>query len=489
MDWNDLKDKFEPLNQSVRMPSDRKEQIRQRLHAELEHIHQPPEPSSQRRNRRVVRAGSLGAALAAVICIAAVIDYTNHFGVQSGPAAGTTVTESAASAGTNASSSSGIAAGGSYSAASSNSSRNSPMQSSIIQPVGTQGVQLTADKPIEMYGNYGWMLTKSGLMHTSDGGRTWNQTHLPIQGKPYNEVISVLNGAAVRVAAGVVTNSHGVIEIFRSEDNGVTWQTTTINENLPGKGNGQVPATLTFSDSKDGWMTTSVPNFGMGGTQPGALYRTTNGAESWQRMQPSGFTNGTVPFQWITFINSTVGFTIGAPQINADAGVTNGHDQLYQTTDAGISWTKVDLALPPANRIDILQPQFTGNTGYLAVLMPQSNGTTSLNLFRSTNDGATWKQVNAFAVAKGIGNGVTMSVNAESVWLYMNGYLWVSTDNGARFTEVPNVPGAVTEVDMTDAHRGYLVIAEPQPGTAGQTHTLYHTDNGGSTWTKISQLP
>ena len=352
-----------------------------------------------------------------------------------------------------------------------------------LAPVPAPGLQLTADNPLQMFGVDGWMWTGSELLHTRDGGVQWDKVNLPVTVKPYSEVVTVLNAASVRVAVGIVSHRQASVEVLRSQDGGVSWQKSYIKENLPGQSSGQVPASMMFVGETNGWMTTNVPQFGMGAVSPGGLYRTTNGAESWQQVQPIGFPEGLVPFEWVSFVTPQIGFTVAAPQTNADAGVTNGQYRLYRSADGGVHWSQASVPLLKADSVNILAPQFSGSTGYLEAVVTNQN-TASLVLFKSTDMGTKWHQVHIFPGQSA--STAVLSVSQQAVWVYWDKGLWVSHNQGGSFSPVPNAPSRVTGLDMVDAVTGYAVTAVPLSGTAGEAHVVYETKDGGRTWTKVS---
>jgi hypothetical protein len=70
--------------------------------------------------------------------------------------------------------------------------------------------------------------------------------------------------------------------------------------------------------------------------------------------------------------------------------------------------------------------------------------------------------------------------------LYNGGGVYVTTDDGAQFTQVGTVsPGDLVSVDFTDPNRQTMLA-----GGHEMLNTLYRSTNGGSTWTNIgSNLP
>lgn len=533
MEWSELRDKFDPLNQHVNLPVDSKQRIRERLHAEISQRETHDGDSSRlnvndrskrgsnvndsvtgvrHRHRRAVTAGSLSAALVAAICIAAVMDYSGpnraagygpfrwiHNFAPHGASGGTSASSSSASAGANSGPAQGLTTDGPASAVlqsgqgpastvSQSAQSGAGVSNGVVNglaQVPAPGLQLTADNPLQMYGMDGWMWTGSELLHTKDGGAHWDKVSLPVTVKPYSEAVTVLNAASVRVAVGIVSHRQASVEVLRSQDGGVSWQKSYILENLPGQSSGQVPASMTFVGETNGWMTTNVPQSGMGGASPGGLYRTTNGAESWQQVHPIGFPEGSVPFEWVSFVTPQMGFTVAARQANADAGVTNGQYRLYRSADGGGHWSQASVPLPKADGVNILAPQFSGSTGYLEAVVEHQN-TASLVLFKSTDMGTTWHQVHIFP-GQSAGTAV-LSVSQQAVWVYWDKALWVSHNQGGSFSQLPNAPRRVTGLDMVDAVTGYAVTAVTLSATAGESHVMYETKDGGRTWTKVSTV-
>jgi len=495
VEWTQQKQRFEPLSRYVSMPTDKKEAIRAALHAEVERIEQ----RQQRRwwQRRAVTVTSLSTA--AVVAAASVVVVLQ---LSDGHKVGPDIAKSSVAAGTSHTSqqqqgmSSAATQGSSSQSASTSSTRMGPV-SAAKNLAEVPSRTLTPDNPIAMFGQVGWLLTKSGLAHTSDGGQQWQAVTLPDSqqsasasaspsANKVNHVVAVVNGAEVRVAAGHIDNGVGQITVSRTEDAGATWVSVSVKGSLSADQAGQIPSSLNFAGAKDGWMTTASLQPGMGGTQPGGLYRTTNGGQTWARVGTS-FANNVVPFAWIAFANANVGFTEAAPQANADAGVTTGQYRLYRTSDGGSNWTAVSLQVPRAKRVDWQPPQWAGTDGYTLASLQTGSAAQELLLYRTSDDGRSWTQTHQFSA--GPGNGIAMSVTPAAVWVYWNGVLWKSTDAGKQFNRVPANIGPISGLDMTDALRGTAVVTKPVPGTVGQTHTLYRTTDGGQTWTKLSVQP
>jgi photosystem II stability/assembly factor-like uncharacterized protein len=94
---------------------------------------------------------------------------------------------------------------------------------------------------------------------------------------------------AVGVTRGTsVEGSHAKdIYVFSTTDGGKHWATCRIRDNLPPNTYGQVPVQLSFINSSTGWMTTKVQDPGGEMCLRGALYQTTDGGKTWHKVNVS----------------------------------------------------------------------------------------------------------------------------------------------------------------------------------------------------------
>lgn len=507
MEWTEEKQRFDPLNQ-LRMPSHRKEEIRARLHAEIAQMDR--DPQARRSKRRIAAVTSISAAAAvAAASLIVIVQSTN--GNKFGPATGHTATSQGSVAmgptqGTKKGLEGKSAAGSStQSSSSSASSTATNQQGGLMQMAQQPARSLTADNPIAMFGNSGWLLTTSGLFHTVDGGKQWTPVTIGAstssqsvpsqsgQGNSTNQAVAVLNGEEARVARGTIVNGKGQTSVghttvFRTEDGGTTWEFASVANTSSADPAGQIPASLTFAGAKDGWMTMSKLQPGMGGTAPGGVYRTTDGGQTWSRLSTS-FGNGVVAFQWLAFTNSRIGFTEAAPQANADAGVTTGQYRMYRTSDGGSHWQAVSQPVTNAQRVDWQPPQWAGSDGYTLASIQTAGGSQQLALYHSADDGQSWTVTYKFPSGNGSGNGLAMSVTQQAIWVFWDGGLWKSTDGGQQFDRVKENIGSISSLDMVDAQHGIAVVVKPLSGTAGEAHVFYRTTDGGKTWIKLTEQP
>jgi len=156
-------------------------------------------------------------------------------------------------------------------------------------------------------------------------------------------------------------------EIFRSTDDGLTWQTSF----LPGciqlcGGNPDVD----FLNAQDGFVA-------LGGSgspsEAGHLFSTTDGGATWSAV--SHFASSQFS---VSFTTTTDGWGVdGATAVGGQAAGT-----LYRTTDGGVNWTVVS-GLPPKGTYD-LPSFFNSEDGVVFGLTPTPT------VFVTTDSGTSW---------------------------------------------------------------------------------------------------
>ena len=161
----------------------------------------------------------------------------------------------------------------------------------------------------------GWVLTRiySTILHTRDGGETWNPVKPPFPGA---EGTGFCTHAAVGSSFFVQLST----ELVRSDDGGKTW--CSLTKELPGDtldGGG-----LSFSDLDHGCYT----------RQEGKIAVTVDGGKTW-RKQSITVPRGT--FMVNQFVTPETGWAL--PQFGT----------IHKTNDGGRTWVPQDLGLEKAH--------------------------------------------------------------------------------------------------------------------------------------------
>jgi photosystem II stability/assembly factor-like uncharacterized protein len=294
----------------------------------------------------------------------------------------------------------------------------------------------------------GWGVTESQVVRTNDGGVTWfNAT----------PAVSVQFGYA----------------LYHTTDGGTTWDS------------GAVPfayANLQFLDSNNGFALAAL---GAGaGSEAVALYQTSDAGTNWTRVfindptEPGA--NDSLPLggqkYGFTFLDSSRGWVGGSVPVD-------NYIYLYRTTDGGITWSEVGLALPTSNesvQTGTSGPQFFSATdGILIVnlVMSSAPGLATV-IYRTSDGGETWTPGQVIPS----GRPANFSTFLDGV-AWGGGQFYRTNDAGQSWT-------AFTPGEDFTAMLGSFQFVSPLVGWVLTTNeasdpSLYGTTDGGTTWTLL----
>jgi photosystem II stability/assembly factor-like uncharacterized protein len=213
-----------------------------------------------------------------------------------------------------------------------------------------------------------------------------------------------------------------------------------------------------FTDARTGWIVCERSIFATGeGESVSYLLKTTDGGETWTRVEVTRGEYSDVKLAGLRFADATHGWVYG------EAGA------LYATTDGGETWSRQ----PVPTRHLLLGASFTdARTGWL------SGG--GLTLLLTTDGGATWHAGTVYAPVQPAPlssqrlNAISFA-DAETGWAVGAGGAIFSTRDGGR-TWKPQASGTgsdLRDVKFLDRAEGWAV---------GGEGTVLHTTDGGQTW-------
>jgi photosystem II stability/assembly factor-like uncharacterized protein len=286
--------------------------------------------------------------------------------------------------------------------------------------------------------------------------------------------------------AGTIVGVSGLGDAWRSTDGGFTWTQTL-------QGPGSLPASWNvsfFNDQQgtivgqsgyilhttDGGLTWAALNSGIGGVEfrdlemfddntglavgdYGYVLRTTNGGSHWDtgRLMVTGVT--------LFRDESLQALSI----VNQDFAVAAGNDGVvYKTSDRGVSWKSIGYP-KLSGELNILDVKFlTPDLGYITGTRPN----VAENVFKTTDGGATWGQVNLSA------GGFVDFVDVNHGWVVNIGGLgYRTTDGGATWQQfvMPNqgFSPTISKIDFINQNVGWAV---------GWFGYAARTTDGGVTW-------
>ncbi len=329
-------------------------------------------------------------------------------------------------------------------------------------------------------------LTSGDVFYSSDSGSTWvRSTPSQWNSAPALATRPSPGPTPFSVTANSAHMAHelrqGVISVANSSDQGNTWQVADLPKSYP---QGTGPVGVSFPNASDGWA--SVNLLSGSAFAHTDLFETTNAGSTWSLETQINGAAGPVEF-----ITPTAGF----------AGNTPGMNQLLMTIDGGKSWNQVALPIPAGMQAQqILAPGlpiFTDHEhGFMYVAFEKKVGHGPLVPYMDeTQDGGlTWTQV---ALPSASNQPIVWSVVSPTNWfLVSSDSVMHTTDGGNTWSTVtPNKTLTnVQTVAFSSDNIGVAVIDTstcPKPSSLDHVHCipnngLIRTTDGGKTWHSLA---
>ena len=233
---------------------------------------------------------------------------------------------------------------------------------------------------------------------------------------------------------------------------------------------------------------------GCGAASPGAAVATSPSVlpgktiTPWPRATPSPTPNPGPDFTTLQMLDAQTGWALVSGQV-------------WRTTDGGLHWRNVTPKAPSATRPYVTSADFL--TASLAwIVLSSSPETSTSEIEKTTNGGQTW-QVNALQIERG----EISFINLQDGWVWANGGaaagssafdLFRTTDDGATWAKaqdaqqiVNGTPGALpfggdkNYPSFINATTGWVTGEEPVNGL----RYLFVTHDGGFHWQEQSLPP
>ncbi|MEZ4933199.1 MAG: YCF48-related protein [Saprospiraceae bacterium] len=251
-----------------------------------------------------------------------------------------------------------------------------------------------------------WAVTFDGItfdaptnewMRTTDGGETWNTGSLPFSDPAMaTYTIYAMDAETAYVSAGTQPNfTEGAI--YKTTDGGQSWtEQFSSNDRTPGE--------FIFWDENEG-MT-----FGFARTAPNevVIYRTQDGGENWQTIDIPGI----LPGEWCAGYSANGLIDSQGDQV----WVSTVFGRILHSTDRGQTWEATQVA--PAGRA-LLGVAFEDEMNGIAVSPAFSSGSAAPNLaFRTSDGGTTWEEITV--PANPIAGALEYVPGTEGTYLFSN---------------------------------------------------------------------
>jgi len=229
--------------------------------------------------------------------------------------------------------------------------------------------------------------------------------------------------------------------LYKTTDSGEHWEKT----------NGPSGYVLTFTDSLYGYVGGSyITQYG---NSVFTVFRTTDGGESWANTNRTGEVDSAVRVTNIFFITPKIGW------------VTTTGGGILKTTDRGANWI---VQLNTYNYIYFSGIHFTDTlNGWVA------NGNN--RPMKTTDGGETWVPQQQIELNQS--NDVFFQ-NINNGWLIESFGLYKTTDAGLTWDTIPGVSGILRKFKSFQEKDHWLIIGG----------TRFETTDGGDTWQNISDI-
>lgn len=307
---------------------------------------------------------------------------------------------------------------------------------------------------------------RSVVLHTSDGGRTWErqfhtewERELAFPSRHLNDV------HFVTPRLGWIAGGSGLI--FRTTDGGKSWakQREGTDDSLD---------KIHFIDPNTGWV------MGHESAEAAVVLHTKDGGLNWRlsKISVKGWLNS------IWFADGNNGWIVGEK------------GQVYQSSDAGVGWRsrgneltnkvkdwrQTDVDFPTVKFLD-------GRLGFITAQMRQDLGVRFDPrgiIFKTRDGGQKWQ---AFTGTDRLGIRYADFLDDREAWLVprdLRTKLILHTDDGGKsWSRIVTPVAKVLSVSFADSRTGWLVAnASDYP----DIDEIFSTTDGGSTWIE-SKLP
>lgn len=307
---------------------------------------------------------------------------------------------------------------------------------------------------------------RSVLLHTSDGGRSWERQFHTEWERELASPSQYLNDVHfVTPRLGWIAGGSGLI--FRTTDGGKSWakQREDTDDSLD---------KIHFIDSNTGWV------MGHLSAEDAVVLHTNDGGLSWRlsRVKVKGWLNS------IWFTDGNNGWIVGEKgqaYRSSDAGA-NWHSRGNELTSKIEHWRQTDVDFPTVKFLD-------GKLGFITAQIRQDLGVRFDPrgiVFKTRDGGRKWQ---SFTATSELGIRYADFLNDREAWLVprdLGKELILHTEDGGKsWTRIPTPVAKILSVHFADSRNGWLVAnASDYP----DIDEILCTNDGGSTWIE-SKLP
>jgi photosystem II stability/assembly factor-like uncharacterized protein len=324
-----------------------------------------------------------------------------------------------------------------------------------------------------------------GIWKTTDAGHTWK----PIfDSQPTASIgalaVSTSDPNVVYVGTGEADMrsdiSYGA-GMYKSVDAGKSWTYLGLSDTR------QIGRVLVDPKNSDVVLVAALGH-GFGPNAERGVYRTTDGGKNWTRVLSKDENTGAIDLAYDPDNSRTVYaslWNVRRPPYNTYAPITSPGGGLYKSTDGGATWKEIAGHGLPAGKfgrigVDVVAGQH-GKRVYALI-----DAGTGSGLYRSDDGGEEWTLVSSEPriLSRGWYFGEVRSDPKSPDTVYVsNVSLYRSTDGGKNFKAIRGAPGG------DDYHSLWIDPENPRRMISGVDQGTIITLNGGQTWSTWYNQP
>lgn len=321
--------------------------------------------------------------------------------------------------------------------------------------------------------------TGGGVWKTTDGGTSWAPVadHQLSSSSVGAVAVCPANPDVVYAGTGEVDLRGDVIPgdgIYRTVDGGKTWTHQGLTDS-------QTVSRIRIDPTDCNRAYAAVLGHPYGPNTQRGVFRTTDGGATWQRVlytdDLTGAADITIDPTNVNVLYAAMWRGFRTPwSLNSGGGAGDG---LYKSTDGGSTWTNLSTApgMPAAPLGKIGISASAAQPGLVWALI-EARGAAE-GLYRSTDGGASWKEINNNANLHQrpfYFTHVTADPKNPATVYVQNVSFMRSTDNGQTFRSVRGV--------HSDNHDLWIDPTDPQRMIEANDGGANVTVNGGTSWSK-----
>jgi photosystem II stability/assembly factor-like uncharacterized protein len=280
----------------------------------------------------------------------------------------------------------------------------------------------------------GYPFIGNGIYKSTDGGNTWNHLGLDNTRTTGRIVIDPNNTNVVYVATmGLPMNRDNHRGLYKSTDGGTTWtQSLFVTDQA-----GVVDVVMDPNNSQvlyaSSWDRIRTNQESLISGPNAKVWKTTNAGGTWTAL------GGGLPTMDMSRVNLAIHPTNGNIVYAAYVGPSLMLNNIYKTTNAGTSWSAVDIST--------LDPDALGGFGwYFANIFlnpydPNQLYLMGMDLWRTTDNGTTWASADPNYYTHADKHDMAF-LSASSYYIGTDGGLYRTGNNGFNYVDADNVPNS-----------------------------------------------